>query len=78
MSSRSPRITAAEVIRILEKIGFNLTRQSGSHKIYKNSSGKRVTVPYHSGKVLHPKVLKSIVADTGLTMEEFNRLHKNK
>lgn len=35
---------------MLEKLNFRLVRQSGSHKIYKDASGKRVTVPYHSGK----------------------------
>ncbi len=52
MNEKLPRITAHEVIRVLEKAGFFLTRQSGSHKIYKNKTGKRVTVPYHTGKVL--------------------------
>ncbi|MFZ8829577.1 MAG: type II toxin-antitoxin system HicA family toxin [Armatimonadota bacterium] len=36
-------------------MGFYLARQSGSHKIYKNQEGKRVTVPYHAGKIIHPK-----------------------
>ncbi len=55
MSPRLPRVTAAQAIKVLEKLGFQLVRQSGSHKIYKNSSGNRVTVPYHSGEILHPK-----------------------
>jgi len=57
VSQRLPRVTTDEIIRVLEKVDFTQTRQSGSHKIYKNSAGKRVTVPYHKGKVLHPKVL---------------------
>ena len=74
MTDKLPRITAAEAIRALEKAGFSLARQSGSHKIYKNSEGKRVTLPFHSGKILHPKVLKSILADAGLTVEQFAEL----
>jgi len=31
--------------------------------IYKNASGKRATVPFHSARTLHPKVLKSILRD---------------
>jgi predicted RNA binding protein YcfA (HicA-like mRNA interferase family) len=57
VSQRLPRVTADEIIRVLEKAGFAQARQSGSHKIYRSSTGKRVTVPYHKGKVLHPKVL---------------------
>jgi predicted RNA binding protein YcfA (HicA-like mRNA interferase family) len=74
VSPRQPRVTAAQVIRILEKIDFQLARQSGSHKIYKNHEGKRVTVPFHSGKILHPKVLKSILTDAELSVEEFTNL----
>ena len=76
MSQRLPRITADEIMRVLEKAGFTLTRQSGSHKIYKNKEGKRVTIPYHSGEVLHPKVLKSILRDADLTIEKFKELLK--
>ena len=74
MTEKLPRITAREVIHAVEKSGFFFVRQSGSHKIYKNKEGKRVTVPYHSGKILHPKLLKSILKDAGLTDEEFKKL----
>lgn len=76
MTKRLPRITAAVAIRALERAGFFLARQSGSHKIYKNQEGKRVTVPHHSGKILHPKVLRSILIDADLTTEEFRDLVK--
>ena len=74
MSRRSPRVTADEIIRVLEKIGFTLARQSGSHKIYKSSTGKRVTIPYHKGKVLHPKVLASVLKDADLSREDLKNL----
>ncbi len=76
MSGNLPKVTAANAIRVLERAGFSFARQSGSHKIYKNKEGKRATVPYHEGKVLHPKVLKSILRDSNLTIEEFKELMK--
>jgi predicted RNA binding protein YcfA (HicA-like mRNA interferase family) len=76
MSEKLPRVTADKVIRALEHAGFVLARQSGSHKIYRNEKGKRVTVPYHSEKVLHPKVLKSILRDADLTVERLKELIK--
>jgi len=66
MSSVLPKITAKEIIAVLVKLGFYLARQSGSHKIYKNTEGKRITVPFHAGKILHPKVLKSIIKDANI------------
>lgn len=77
MNPRLPRVTAKQVIRVLEKIGFGLARQSGSHRIYKNAIGRRATVPFHAGKILHPKVLKSILADAELTVEGFIQLLKD-
>ena len=71
MTDKLPRVSASDAIRALEKAGFFLARQSGSHRIYKNAEGRRVTVPYHSGKELHPKILKSILRDADMTVEEF-------
>ncbi|MCI2429067.1 type II toxin-antitoxin system HicA family toxin [Candidatus Acetothermia bacterium] len=62
------------MVKALESVGFSFARQSGSHKIYKNQEGKRVTVAYHAGKILHPKVLKSILRDADLTVEQFKEL----
>jgi predicted RNA binding protein YcfA (HicA-like mRNA interferase family) len=55
---------------VLEKAGFSLARQSGSDMIYKNASGKRVTIPFHAAKILHPKVLKSILRDADISVEK--------
>ena len=72
--AKLPRLTAKQIIAVLEKVGFALTRQSGSHMIFKNASGKRATVPFHSAKTLHPKVLKSILRDANLTTEDLEKL----
>jgi predicted RNA binding protein YcfA (HicA-like mRNA interferase family) len=64
-----PRLTAREICCILEKLGFSIARQSGSHMIYKNAEGKRATVPFHVAKVL-----KSIMRDAGLSAEDLEKL----
>ena len=69
-----PRVTARQMATILEKLGFSLTRQSGSHQIYKNAAGKRATIPFHASKILHPKVLKSILRDAELSAEDLEKL----
>jgi predicted RNA binding protein YcfA (HicA-like mRNA interferase family) len=51
-----------------------LVRQSGSHLIYRNTEGKRATVPFHSSKILHPKVLKSILRDADISLEDLDEL----
>ncbi|QQG46018.1 MAG: type II toxin-antitoxin system HicA family toxin [Candidatus Niyogibacteria bacterium] len=74
MSSGLPRTRAKDIIRVLEKIGFSFARQSGSHKIYKNTENKRVTVPFHNNTILHPKVLKSILKDADIDAEQLKKL----
>jgi predicted RNA binding protein YcfA (HicA-like mRNA interferase family) len=71
-----PRITASEAIRALKKAGFFLARQSGSHKIFKNNDGKRVTIPFHKGKIIHLKVLSCILKDADISVEKFKELMK--
>jgi predicted RNA binding protein YcfA (HicA-like mRNA interferase family) len=73
VSERLPRLTASEVIGLLEKRGYVRVRSSGSHMIYKDSSGRRTTVPFHGNKVLHPRVLKSILKDIELSAEDLKK-----
>jgi predicted RNA binding protein YcfA (HicA-like mRNA interferase family) len=69
-----PRLTARQIVAVLEKSGFSLARQSGSHMIYKNAAGKRVTIPFHASRILHPKILKSILRDADITVEMLDEL----
>jgi predicted RNA binding protein YcfA (HicA-like mRNA interferase family) len=69
-----PRVTARQITAALERVGFFLARQSGSHMIYKNSAGKRVTVPFHARKTLHPKLLRSILRDADINPKDLAEL----
>jgi len=55
-----PRWTAAEADRALLEAGFLLLRSKGSHRIYLKGT-RRVVVPFHSGVVLHPKIIKQVL-----------------
>lgn len=63
-------IKAREVIKILEKRGFKIKRQSGTHVILRNN-GKIVVVPVH-----HPTIpigtLKSIEKQSGINFREID------
>jgi predicted RNA binding protein YcfA (HicA-like mRNA interferase family) len=70
-----PSIGASAFIRVIEKLGFPLDRQRGSHAIYKHpETMKRVVVAVHSGKDLKKKTLVGMLKDIGLEREEFVRL----
>ncbi|MBZ0202438.1 MAG: type II toxin-antitoxin system HicA family toxin [Ignavibacteria bacterium] len=54
-----PRLKAKEAEDLLLKNGFELIRSKGSHRIYQKER-KKITIPFHSGKILHPKIVKQI------------------
>lgn len=56
---RHPRLTAKEAEAMLLKAGFNLLRSEGSHRIY-GKGGKRIVIPFHGSKTLHPKIVKQV------------------
>jgi predicted RNA binding protein YcfA (HicA-like mRNA interferase family) len=57
---KQPRWTAKDAEKELLANGFKLIRTKGSHKIYMKND-IRMIVPFHSGKILHPKIIKQIL-----------------
>jgi predicted RNA binding protein YcfA (HicA-like mRNA interferase family) len=53
-------LSAKEVESLLLKAGYALIRSKGSHRIY-IKNGKRVVIPFHAGKSLHPKIAKEVI-----------------
>jgi len=43
-------LSAKEVIRILNKIGFKFIRQEGSHMFFEHSDGRITVIPNHPGE----------------------------
>jgi len=74
MSPVLPTVTARQLSRALERAGFVLRRQRGSHQIYQHvQTGKRVSVPVHTGDV--PKgTLRQILRVADLSVERFVEL----
>ena len=53
-------LTAKEAERLLLKAGFVWVRTAGSHRIYMRIK-VRIVLPFHSGKSLHPKIVKEVL-----------------
>jgi len=62
------------LIKILEKAGFRVIRQRGSHVILMNEERVRIVVPIHRGKDVKVGLLRAILREAGLSREEFFRL----
>jgi len=72
MAQKLPRLKASEVIRVLQRHGFILISQRGSHQKWRHAdTGKQVIVPYHKGKQLPLGTLLSIIEGSGIAQEEF-------
>ena len=69
--TRLPRLKGKEVVRILEKLDFEIARTRGSHVFLKHPDGRGTTVPVHSGETLDPGLLRAILRDIEMSLEEF-------
>jgi predicted RNA binding protein YcfA (HicA-like mRNA interferase family) len=58
---KQPRMRAPEAETLLLREGFQHIRTKGSHRIYMKDN-TRVVVPYHSGRDLHPKIVRQILS----------------
>jgi len=68
--AKLPVLKSREVAAILEKLGFVLVRQRGSHRQYRHVDGRCTTVPFHAGRDISPVLLRQIAQDIGLTVDE--------
>lgn len=71
---RLPAITAAQLVVVLTNIGFETTRQRGSHVRMKHPDGRAVSIPIHSSRNLGRGLLRKILRDTELNREDFLKL----
>ena len=74
MTTKLPILKADELIRALEKAGFRLIRQKGSHMRMKHRDGRVVTVPVHPGRDIGRGLLRKVLRDAELAREEFMAL----
>ena len=74
MPGKLPAVTARQVSAVLERIGFQRIRQSGSHATYRHPDGRWTIVAAHPTKTIPAGTLRKIIRDAGLTTEEFNDL----
>ena len=61
-------ISGAETVRALERLGFSVIRQTGSH-VRLAQGDRRVTVPMHRNLVVG--TLQSILRQAGVSLDDF-------
>jgi predicted RNA binding protein YcfA (HicA-like mRNA interferase family) len=67
-----PCVTAGQVLKAFEKAGFSIDRTTGSHHIMKKAGHRyNLSVPKHGSDNLATGTLRSLIRDSGLTVEQF-------
>lgn len=65
--SEPPEVRFDEVYFLLKAFGFEEKRSRGSHHIFRNSDGLKITVPKKGGKMVKGIYVKQIVQLLNLT-----------
>lgn len=75
MPKLSP-MRSRELLRILHKLGFIQTHQTGSHLRLWHPDGRRTTVPVHSGEKIGIGLLKTILKQVNISTKDFIKIRK--
>ncbi len=69
-----PVVSGRDLARRLEKIGFTVVRQKGTHMILRRETPPRMTVSVPDHRELKRKTLQNILRQIGLTRSELEKL----
>ena len=70
-----PNISGKNLVRLLQKLDFEVTRTKGSHFRMRHPDGRVTTVPVHRNQDLPKGLLRKIIRDDlQLSVEEFSAL----
>ncbi len=71
-----PAITGLDMVKALQRGGFSVVRQRGSHVrlALKTNESRRVTVPVHAGRTLKLGVVMTILEQAGWSVDDLRNL----
>ena len=69
-----PAVRGERVVRALEKAGFKVRAGRRQPPHHATSRRPGTTVPVHAGRDVAKGTLRGILADTGMTVEELQKL----
>ena len=70
---RLPRLRGREIVVALRQAGFAVLRTKGSHHFLQHPDGRSTVVPVHAGETIGPGLLRKILRDAEMEVEEFER-----
>jgi len=72
--TRLPLLKSTQLVKVVEKLGFRLMRQRGSHMFYSHPDGRTTIIPNHPGEEIDRGLLNKIMKkDLFMSREDFLR-----
>ncbi len=71
--SKLPLVDAITIEKLLFLIGFIKKRQKGSHVFYRHPDGRTTTLPHHKGRMLSRPLIRDILKDVDITVDEYTK-----
>lgn len=65
--------TSKKLEKYILKLGFEKIRQKGSHVFYKHPDGRFTTIPHHKSRILSPILIRIILKEIKVSIEEYNK-----
>ena len=71
--TRLPIVNFKTMEKVLVRLGFAQVRQRGGHGFYRHPDGRTTTVPNHPGRDLARPLIREILREIEITLEEFRK-----
>ena len=72
--SRLRLLPYRDLRKVAEAAGFQWVRRVGSHNTFRNAEGRIVVIPDHGSQVIVRPLLRKIIRDLGLSLEDYERI----
>jgi predicted RNA binding protein YcfA (HicA-like mRNA interferase family) len=71
--SKLKLVDARTMEKLLFRLGFKKVRQKGSHAFYRHPDGRTTTVPHHKARVLARPLIREILREIEITIDDYNK-----
>lgn len=72
--SRLTLLPFRELAKVAEMSGFHWVRCKGSHHTFRSADGRVIVIPDHGSQVIVRPLLRKIIRDMGLSVDEYHTL----
>jgi len=69
-------VSYSKLAKVVESKGFHHIRTSRSHNVFRHTSGKIIVIPDHGAQEIVRPLLRKILRDLDMSLEEYNEFLK--